>query len=260
MIINIDQNLAQIIDGQHRIEGIKEAIKIDSSIGEMKIPTTIAMNLDTSRCTEIFISINTEQKTDPKSLIYDLYGLIDSRRDYSIERATDIARILNDDVDSPYEKYIKFPGSRKFKGGIQLSTFVNNLKPLVTIDGEFSKYSQPTLDSQVKILKNFFNALQFYYGDNWFTLKNPFIFASGFGGAVDFFISKILPHESLTTSKGNLEKAFDAFKVNLEKLRKLVRVSTICMHGSPGPHGIAGICGRCMTTEALGSCVSRIWI
>ncbi|VBB43674.1 conserved hypothetical protein [uncultured Desulfatiglans sp.] len=40
-------------------------------------------------------------------------------------------------------------------------------------------------------------------------------------------------YESLTTCKGNLEQAFNDFKLNLERLRKLVPVSTICMHGSP---------------------------
>ena len=40
-------------------------------------------------------------------------------------------------------------------------------------------------------------------------------------------------YESLTTCTGNVEQAFDDFKRNLEKLRELVPVFTICMHGSP---------------------------
>lgn len=40
-------------------------------------------------------------------------------------------------------------------------------------------------------------------------------------------------YESLTTCNGNVQKAYDDFKKNLEELRKLVPVSTICMHGSP---------------------------
>lgn len=40
-------------------------------------------------------------------------------------------------------------------------------------------------------------------------------------------------YESLTTCKGNVKKAYEDFKMNLERLRKLVPVSTICMHGSP---------------------------
>ena len=40
-------------------------------------------------------------------------------------------------------------------------------------------------------------------------------------------------YESLTTCGGDVQRAFDDFKNNLERLRKLVPVSTICMHGSP---------------------------
>lgn len=40
-------------------------------------------------------------------------------------------------------------------------------------------------------------------------------------------------YESLTTCNGNLEKAWDDFRNNLDKLRKLAPVTTICMHGSP---------------------------
>lgn len=40
-------------------------------------------------------------------------------------------------------------------------------------------------------------------------------------------------YENLTTCKGNFELAIKDFETNLNKLRKLVPVSTICMHGSP---------------------------
>lgn len=40
-------------------------------------------------------------------------------------------------------------------------------------------------------------------------------------------------YENLTTCNGDMEAGFDDFKNNLEKLQKLVPVSTICMHGSP---------------------------
>jgi len=40
-------------------------------------------------------------------------------------------------------------------------------------------------------------------------------------------------YETMDSSRGNIENAFNEFKKNLEKLRKLVPVSTICMHGSP---------------------------
>lgn len=40
-------------------------------------------------------------------------------------------------------------------------------------------------------------------------------------------------YESLTICKGDIDAAYGNFCANLEKLRKLVKVTTICMHGSP---------------------------
>lgn len=40
-------------------------------------------------------------------------------------------------------------------------------------------------------------------------------------------------YESLTTCGGDIDAAYNDFKVNLERLRELVKVQTICMHGSP---------------------------
>lgn len=40
-------------------------------------------------------------------------------------------------------------------------------------------------------------------------------------------------YESLTTCNGNVQKAIEDFAKNLDRLRQLTPVSTICMHGSP---------------------------
>ena len=40
-------------------------------------------------------------------------------------------------------------------------------------------------------------------------------------------------YESLTTCNGDVDAAWEDFKTNLERLRKLVPVIKICMHGSP---------------------------
>lgn len=40
-------------------------------------------------------------------------------------------------------------------------------------------------------------------------------------------------YEDVDLSKGDIDKAYLSFKKNLEKLRKIAPVKTICMHGSP---------------------------
>ena len=40
-------------------------------------------------------------------------------------------------------------------------------------------------------------------------------------------------YETLSDSNGNIKKAIDLFSKELEKLRKITPIKTICMHGSP---------------------------
>ena len=40
-------------------------------------------------------------------------------------------------------------------------------------------------------------------------------------------------YENMDTCNGNIDKAWDDFRFHLDKLRELVEVKTICMHGSP---------------------------
>ena len=191
-----NSRIAQVLDGQHRIAGMREAMKENPEIGNMEFPVLVAIGLTTSQCAQVFVSINTEQKTVPQSLIYDLYGLVEGNsRDQSILRGNDIARILNEDDDSPYQDFIKFPGSSKFRGGIQLSSFVNNLKPLIKSDGEFSKYNIENLEPQTRILKNYFKAIAYYYDSKWGDASfNPFLYTSGFSAAIELLINKVLPY------------------------------------------------------------------
>ena len=140
---------AQLIDGQHRVEGLREAMGKDESIAKLEIPVAIYQNLSTAECANIFLSINTEQKPVPRSLVYDLYGVADAELvDAAAVRARDIAIALNEDEDSPYANTIKFPGSPRSRGGIALSTVVTALKALVEAKGDFEQRHIFDLETQ----------------------------------------------------------------------------------------------------------------
>jgi len=192
--LTIGDKMAQIIDGQHRIAGIRAALKEKPEIGDIEMPTIFTKKLDTQSCAQIFLSINSEQKPVPKSLVYDLYAIAFPNRDYIIERSTDIADRLNQDSDSPYQGYIKYPKARKMVGGIQLSAVVSHLKRFVKqTDGEFEKYNIESLENQVKLLINYFAVFKTAYAQNWSkTTLNPFIFAAGFSAALDILRSDLL--------------------------------------------------------------------
>ncbi|EDN68195.1 conserved hypothetical protein [Beggiatoa sp. PS] len=213
--ITLGHRMAQLLDGQHRIAGIKEALKKKPELGEIEIPTVFTKKLDTQHCAQIFLSINTEQKPVPKSLVYDLYAIAFPDRDYTIERATDIAITLNTDENSPYRDYIKFPKARRMVGGIPLSTVVSHLKKLVKRkDGEFEKYQVTELKNQGKLLINYFSVFEQAYAENWGRTTNPFIFAAGFNAALDILRSDLL---QMCYAKKDFSKEMFTSLLKLEK-------------------------------------------
>ena len=187
---------AQLIDGQHRLEGLKLALQEKPDIANNCVIVSMAINLETKEAAKIFLNINSEQKPVPKSLIYDLYGVTDEDRNYSYNRAQDIASTLNDDPDSAFYNVIKKPGTPRGKGKLDLSTVVNALKEYVDHDGKLEENNIKTLNVQAAVLNNYFSALK-YHADKtgkWSTIsQNIFYKAAGFIGAITFFMEYVLP-------------------------------------------------------------------
>jgi len=201
--IPLTSSSAQVIDGQHRLAGYEQAVEEDPNIGEQKILVTLCLGLTTSEAATIFLNINTEQKPVPKSLIFDLFGEVENDEDHAINRATDIARNLNEDPESALYKMIKFPGSPRGVGSIELSTFVASIKEALKPGGAFRKYKLKSFDYQKNALMNFFNALRDPYEESeiWHVKsKNPFMKAAGFNGAMDYFLEKLIPECANRTS------------------------------------------------------------
>ena len=174
---------------------------------------------DTQACADLFVSINTEQKPVPKSLVFDLYGLTsESVVDLAAVRARDIAVYLNEEPASPDFEDVKFPGSPRRKGGIALSTAVTAIKPLVEDKGHFEQIGVPELELQRKIVLNFFGAIASRYGaERWEDTSNAFRYAAGFVGAVEFFKLKIIPYcnQSGSFTKNAIRDALSLSKHSL---------------------------------------------
>ncbi|WP_164001783.1 DNA sulfur modification protein DndB [Pyxidicoccus caerfyrddinensis] len=205
---------AQLIDGQHRLAGIKEAIQENPEIAQLELPVAIYEYLDTKECANIFLSINTEQKPVPRSLVYDLYGIANENMvDAASVRARDIASYLNEEKSSPYFEGIKFPGSPRRRGGIALSTAVGALKPLVEEKGGLAQVGITEFELQKLIVINFFNALQSLYTKHWEDRDNVFLYAAGFVGAIDFLRLKMVPYCNIRKSF-KTELMQDSMKLN----------------------------------------------
>lgn len=192
--VPIEERCAQVIDGQHRIAGIAEAIKEDDSLKSLQIPVTMYVNLGTQECANIFLAINTEQKPVSKSLVYDLYGVAsDFLVDFAAARARDIATALNESENSPYYQLVREPTS-KSRAGVSLATIVTSIKPLVAEKGSFEQAGIKGLEQQIQIVQNFFAAIKSKYGDRWGEPTNAFMYAAGFIGGVEFFKRKMFDY------------------------------------------------------------------
>ncbi|MEE9681761.1 DGQHR domain-containing protein [Pseudomonas moraviensis] len=194
--VPIVPHAAQVIDGQHRIAGLEAAIEINEDIGEQELLVTMCIGLSTPEAAQIFLNINTEQKPVPKSLVFDLFGEVIDDAEHGVNRATDLARDLNEDPTSPLYNLIKFPGAARGQGNIELSTFVSALKDhLHPKTGTFYIYRLRDFDKQKASISNYFQAIRDYYSEAkaWgSTSKNPFLKAAGFNGAMDFFIESLI--------------------------------------------------------------------
>ncbi|MVB10129.1 DNA-sulfur modification-associated [Caprobacter fermentans] len=185
---------AQVIDGQHRLEGLKQACEERPEIGEQSIIVILTQNLTTPEAARIFLNINTEQKPVPASLVYDLFGEVKDKN-YYIVRATDIATKLHEDPASPYYQCIKLPGSSQGVGKVDLSAMVNALKQFTTDQGIFNEYNISDFESQYKVISNFFNVLRSYYEKegSWLKSSNPFMANSGCYAGIEFLCKDLIP-------------------------------------------------------------------
>lgn len=194
---------AQLIDGQHRVEGLKEAIKRQPSLGKIEIPVAIYRNLTTNECADIFLSINTEQKPVSRSLVFDLYEVAsDYIKETPVVEAKYIADSLNTLEQSPYFGMIRYPGPKTAVKGIALSSVVGVLKPLVVTNGAFDQVGLVRREDRVGALINYLSVLKDAYDSHWDDKDNPFRHAVGFWGAIEFFSNKILRYCHLHDSFG----------------------------------------------------------
>lgn len=202
ILVPVKDRVAQIIDGQHRVEGIRAAIKANPKLGKFEVPVAFYQRLSTQECADIFLSINTEQKPVQRSLVFDLYDVASAHVvDPAAVRARDIAARLNEVEASPFRELIRLPNTvvtrthargSKTSVGVDLSTVVTSLKPLVEEKGIFEQVGVSELEMQTSALLNFFDVLREWYGGLWSDKDNVFLTAAGFGGAIDFFKNKLI--------------------------------------------------------------------
>ncbi|MEW9274901.1 DGQHR domain-containing protein [Gluconobacter oxydans] len=172
------ENPGWVIDGQHRLAGAHEAaqagIDIDLAVAAFE-------GASSEEQIELFITINKEAKNVPSSLYLDLLKKLPKRKNEKEvieERITDIARSLNADEQSSFFQRIIFTKTAR-AGEISLTNFARVLRPCFNkAGGTLSPYTQT---EQVKIIDNYYKALQTSFPKNWKNDNPIFLRTIGFG-------------------------------------------------------------------------------
>ncbi|WP_290570277.1 DGQHR domain-containing protein [Idiomarina sp.] len=147
IVIPTSKRLASIIDGQHRLEGIKRAIKDNPDV-DFDVLCAVFIDLPFPQQAEIFTSINYNQRKVDKSVAYELFGY--DLDDTNVENwspdtlAIYFARILNNDPESPLKGHIysSLKGSVKNETwSISTACVVESICILITNNATVDRYT-----------------------------------------------------------------------------------------------------------------------
>lgn len=123
-----DENVAKIIDGQHRIEGL---VGIDNPNFEVNVAIFVDMTIEYQAL--VFATINLQQTKVSKSLAYDL---LEYERHRSPQKTChEIVKLLDTSEDSPFKEKIKVLGKAEGPDEtITQATFIDRLIAYLTED------------------------------------------------------------------------------------------------------------------------------
>ena len=193
LILPLQGRFAQMLDGQHRMAGLQEAVNQKADVADMEVLVSLFIGLNTKEAAKIFLNINSEQKPVPRSLIYDLFGEAYDDPESVITRVTDIVAFLNETEESPYYGRVHYPGKPNSQNLIDLAIMVNAMKPAFERNGTLNQLQLSEIETQRKILLNFYTVIKNKYEDLWDKPKdNLFLRAAGFSGAFDFLTGTLL--------------------------------------------------------------------
>ncbi len=127
--IQREENVAKIIDGQHRIAGLE-----DYRGEDFEMNVTIFIDMDIEDQAMVFATINLKQTKVSKSLAYDLYEYAAARSPH--KTCHNVAKLLNYRSGSPLKDCIKILGKATGKEleSITQATFVDRMMKLITRD------------------------------------------------------------------------------------------------------------------------------
>lgn len=227
--------VADIVDGQHRLLGLKESSKTRDFV----LPVVFILDPIEEEKALIFAIINGKQTKVPASLIYDLFGVTEKRSPQ--KSVHEIARSLNSDTDSPWYRRLKMLG-KKTPGSIESlsqGTFVKFVLPLISADPIkdmdlikrekepiqypnciFNEYWREDKDHIIlKILLNLFRSVRKQWPEEWDEPESSILTrAIGFSGIIralpDVFMNG---KQRGDLSEGYFDNIFEMTRIVMEE-------------------------------------------
>lgn len=154
---NIHSNsIAQVIDGQHRIEGLRNYVRDD-----FEVNVSIFIDIDVAEQAHLFSTVNLAQTKVNKSLVYDLFDLAKARSPQ--KTCHNIAVTLDKHESSPFYQKIKRLGTStegRFNETITQATFVEALMKYISQDpisdrNLYMNKKKPSLETNRKTLESY---------------------------------------------------------------------------------------------------------
>ncbi|EIQ1511884.1 hypothetical protein BBL91_08830 [Vibrio parahaemolyticus] len=126
---NENDIIGDVIDGQHRLEGLKNS----DYISDFQLPVVFMFDLEPYQRAYVFSIINSKQTRVNMSLIYDLFALSKTRSPY--KTCHEIARALNKESTSPFYRRLKMLGKKEEDqelASLSQGTFIKYLLELIS--------------------------------------------------------------------------------------------------------------------------------
>lgn len=211
LILPFRDNVAKVLDGQHRIAGLEHFKRAGDSF-EINVTIFIGMELEDQAL--VFATINKTQTKVNKSLVQDLFAFATHRSPH--KTAHNVVRALNEKEGSPFHDRIKILGTaiNKEKETITQATFADNLMKLYSKDllkdrDVYKRGKKPEkfegkellnyplrnlfIDEQdatiAKIIQEYFKAVQERWPDAWNIVRSERVLnkSTGFIALMNFF-------------------------------------------------------------------------
>jgi len=164
-----------VVDGQHRLEGLRMAAEKDPRVLDFEVPVNIAINLSKIAQMCHFLIVNTTQKSVDKSVeqriisrltdalnVEDLPSLpkwiLNTVQKGEVERAVRFVDFLNTTTDSPWYKKIQMANDDSPGTSINQRSFVKAIvKYLLTANNPLPVFND--FDKEKKIFLNYWKAI-----------------------------------------------------------------------------------------------------